>query len=138
MTGNQKVQMKYLITVLLILLAPSIASSSDKYPNNQISTVPNSVRFEIVQSLLAVKGTFKIDKFTGNVFQLQVDSDGQKFWKKINKEFIKGEVIKKNNVNYQIFSSGIAMKFTYLINVNSGQTWQLIKDKDDILLFKTF
>jgi hypothetical protein len=30
--------------------------------------------------------------------------------------------------NYQLFLSTIAMRFTYLININTGATWELVED----------
>jgi len=92
----------------------------------------------LVQSLIAAKGTFKIDKFTGNVYQLVKTSTGTISWDLIIKEKVKGEVIKQGKVNYQFFTSGLAMKFTFLLNVNSGQTWQLVEDKKGLLSFQYF
>jgi hypothetical protein len=36
--------------------------------------------------------------------------------------------IVKGQRNYELFLSSIAMRFTYLINLNTGATWQLVQD----------
>jgi len=46
-------------------------------------------------------------------------------WQSITRADTGGDITISNQVNYQVFMSGIAAKHTYLINVNSGRTWQL-------------
>ena len=33
-------------------------------------------------------------------------------------------------VNYQVFTSDLAVRMTYLINVNTGASWQLAADEE--------
>ncbi len=33
-------------------------------------------------------------------------------------------------VNYQVFTSGITLRDTFLINLNTGATWQLMHDPE--------
>ena len=36
-----------------------------------------------------------------------------------------------DKINYQLYMSGISIKYTFLINVNSGVIWQLVEDDSD-------
>ncbi|MBW2312511.1 MAG: hypothetical protein JRF35_15835 [Deltaproteobacteria bacterium] len=130
--------MKTILLLIVLTIPISVFAQDQEYPDNQTSTTPAETRYELVQSLIAAKGTFKIDKFTGNVYQLVKTSTGTISWDLIIKEKVKGEVIKQGKVNYQFFTSGLAMKFTFLLNVNSGQTWQLVEDKKGLLSFQYF
>ncbi len=96
---------------------------------SQFSSVPNTSRFEIIQSELAAKITLKIDKYTGQVFQLVTGSKGLS-WQLIQAEKHPRDKATPNKVNYQVFTSGLAVRMTYLINVNSGASWQLSEDSE--------
>jgi len=41
-----------------------------------------------------------------------------------------------NKVNYQFFTSGIGIRFTFLVNINSGATWQLVINKNKDYLWE--
>ncbi len=40
-----------------------------------------------------------------------------------------------DKVNYQLFISGLGARYTFLLHVNSGKTWQLTEDSEHSLLF---
>lgn len=95
----------------------------------EISLKSKSPRYQIVQSTLAARGTYKVDTYEGNVYQLVVDKNNNETWGLLrrlgnsnNDEKVDGQR------NYEIFLSTIAMRFTYLINLNTGATWQLVQD----------
>ena len=86
-------------------------------------------RFKIVQSIIAARGTFKLDSFNGDVFQLVVDKDKNESWQLLDKTgYSYNNTQVQGRVNYDIFLSTIGMRFTYIINVNTGVTWQLFQD----------
>lgn len=99
------------------------------------STTGNSGRFEIVQSTLANRFLFKIDKFTGKTFQIVESRDSAIVWENvvIKKHFL-SDIRNEGKPNYQIFLSGFMVKLTLLMNINTGATWQLTQDDitDDI------
>lgn len=91
----------------------------------------NEPRFKIVQSTIAALGTYKLDSYNGDVYQMVVDAKGNNKWNLIRKIVHSYNDTKvEGKVNYEIFLSTIAMRFTYLINVNTGVSWQLFQDPD--------
>jgi len=119
------------ISVLFLL---TIEGWSQATYHNQFSSTPETSRFQIVQSEIGTRYTFNIDKYTGSVFLLVksksgftwriIESENQEFDKKIS-----------DQVNYQLFTSGLGLRYTFLINVNTGITWQLTKDSKTGNLF---
>jgi hypothetical protein len=89
---------------------------------------PQNSRYEFVQSHIAARSTFKVDKFTGQVYQLVQAENGNITWQEIVKIQHQNDKRKDAQVNYQFFMSGMAAKFTFLINVWTGATWQLTED----------
>ena len=72
--------MRAAILVSILLLAPS-AFAQNKEPNIHSSTTLGSQsRFEIVQSTLAAKWTFRVDKSCGYVTQMVVTKDDGLAW----------------------------------------------------------
>jgi len=125
----------YLIILFICLLTVACNTSqndqakdeSDK--NQETSFKTTSPRYQIVQSSLAARGTYKIDTYEGKVFQLVLDGNNNETWqllKRIGNNSNDNQI--NGQQNYQIFLSTLAMKFTYLINVNTGATWQLVQD----------
>ncbi len=102
---------------------------SDK--NQETSLKLEFPRYQIVQSTIAARGTYKVDTYEGKVYQLVLDKNNNETWELLkrvgnnNRDTMIG-----GQQNYQIFISRLAMKFTYLINVNSGATWQLMQNPD--------
>ena len=121
--------MKLKICVLLIFISLCSQVWAQGTNRNQLSSVPSSSRFEIFQSELAAKITFKIDKYTGQVYQLVQGSNGLS-WQLIVAEKHSQNKTAEGKVNYQLFTSGLAVRMTYLLNVNTGATWQLAEDSD--------
>jgi len=125
-----------LFILLFLLLSPVWAQET---PNHQYSDAPETSRYQIIQSELGVRLTFKIDKYLGEVYLLVKGEDDRLTWESmIKEEHPFDEAIQnQEKVNYQIFTSGLGIKFTFLINVNTGATWQLVEDTEDKLLFWT-
>ena len=93
------------------------------------STTGNPGRFEIVQSTLLNRLLFKIDKFTGQTFQIVQSRDSSIVWQSISiKKHFLSNIKNEGRSNYQIFLSGFMAKLTILMNINTGATWQLVQD----------
>ena len=116
------------LVIILFFLSVQIAHAQ-KTNRNQISSAPATTQFEIIQSELTAKGTYMIDKYTGSVYQM-VQGDKGLFWQKIFAELHSNDKINEGKVNYQLFTSGLAIRMTYLINVNTGATWELAEDEE--------
>jgi hypothetical protein len=97
--------------------------------SNEKTAVLAEARFEIVQSAFSAKYTFRVDKFTGETWQLVLQQDSSATWQPIAKTVHPlSDTKSPGRANYQLFSSGIAVRYTFLINVNTGSTWQLMED----------
>jgi hypothetical protein len=115
---------------LFIIFTCCIASASwaeDVTPNHQKTSAPPEVRFELLQSPLAVRGTFKLDKYSGAVYQIVKTKDDDTVWQEMPRYSHPLDKRTDGRVSYQLFTSGLAMKFTFLMNVNTGAAWQLIE-----------
>lgn len=84
-----------------------------------------------------VKNTFKIDKFTGVVYMMVKTKDDWISWKLIPKVVCDTDSKNPNTINYQLFMGALAIRHTYLLNVNTGQAWILVEDKEGDLFFQT-
>ncbi|GAA4292628.1 hypothetical protein GCM10023163_08870 [Aestuariibaculum suncheonense] len=116
-----------------------------------MSSVPDSSRWEIVQSQQGVRYTFKIDKYIGRVYQLVMGENGET-WQPIPFEglietYISGleyrrietgeEVLPEDMLkpSWQLFTSGHGIKYTFLLNIHSGITLKLFVDTETEELF---
>src|SRR5438876_491374 len=116
-----------LVTSVLTIASPAILHSQE-IRGHQKSQVPMDACFEIVQSELAAKVTLRINKFTGDVYQIvKAENGGGLSWQKMPRQFHEGDKAQPAKVNYQLFTSGLAVKFTFLMNVQTGATWQLVE-----------
>ncbi|MBC8637308.1 hypothetical protein IAG25_10840 [Caballeronia sp. EK] len=122
----------YALLLSLALIPIGVAAQATNQ-QSVMTGVPADARFEIVQSELAVRWTFKLDKFAGVVFQLVATKDGGVAWEEVPR--LRGRTpdpATPNRVNYQIFLSGMVARNMLLLNVNSGATWQLQSGNDGI------
>ena len=131
-----------------LFCAVLLMACSNRQPNDRVTlkdttnssivsiekVVPNYTgpRYEIIQSKLAAKGTFRLDTYTGEVCQLESDGNKSEIWHKLRRipallQSVDSTI--DGRPNYNLFLSTIAMRFTYLINVNTGATWELVEDK---------
>ena len=69
-----------LFVFVLCSLANIAFARSDVSYVHQTTTQPLDARFEIIQSQLAAKWTFRLDRYTGRVHQLVKTSDGGTAW----------------------------------------------------------
>jgi|SRR5271165_6036224 len=88
------------------------------------STISGANRYEIVQSHLAAKWTFRFDRFCGFVSQLVKTKSGGMAWEAmpIDKQ---PTCVMDGKIHYQLFSSSLAVRHTFLMNTDMGTTWVL-------------
>ena len=85
-------------------------------------------RFEILQSELASRWTFRLDRFTGRVAQLVKTKDDDNTWEDM-------EVLERPSIStpsrarFQLFTSGLAARYTLMIDTDTGRTWQVVTVK---------
>ena len=103
-------------------LASSAAAQSTSV--HRSTTQPTEGKFEIVQSPLAAKWTFRLDRHRGNVGQLVETQDGALTWQEM---LVLGlpAISSTGKARFTIFASAIAARFTFLIDSQTGNTWVL-------------
>lgn len=117
--------MKILFFVVVILSVTPYPVSSQGVSPHQATTPPPDTRFEIVQSQLAAKWTFRLDRFTGQVSQLVKTLDERNAWEPM--EVIDLPIVfKPLKPRFQIFTSGLAARHTFLLDTESGRTWVIV------------
>ena len=92
---------------------------------HQHSTIPPTARFEIVQSELAAKWTFRLDRFTGHVAQLVRTTNDDPAWQEMEVVRLIPTQTASARPRFEIFASGLAAKHTFLIDTDTGVTWRL-------------
>lgn len=128
--------MKRIVIIAALLSASTANAQEPANPASVKTSVPDQSRFEIVQSPRAARYTFKLDKLNGNVYQLVMSADSTLVWQLLLRQPAGAGDARSGSVNYQLFFGGMAARFTYLINVNTGLTWVLVASKDDEYSFE--
>lgn len=101
--------------------APAAATEGQTAVQHQSTRQPADARHEIVQSSLALRWTFKLDRHLGIVHQLVTDDSGHSTWELMPIEEL--TVSNGDRPRYQIVLSGIAAKGMFLLDTLNGQTW---------------
>jgi hypothetical protein len=114
--------------VILALPACSSMALAQTYPSppHQLTSPIAGARFEIVQSPLAARWTFRLDRYAGRVWQFVTTQDANSTWQ----EMVVIDLPKlqaQTRPRYQIFTSGLAARHTFLIDSETGKTWVLAK-----------
>lgn len=120
---------KYIATIgVLILVLSNIAGAQQSSDVHQQTTLPTGARFEVVQSELAAKWTFRLDRFTGHVAQLVRTKDDDNTWEEMR--IIGLPVVSApSRARFQLFASGLAARYTFLIDTDTGKTWVVVTGK---------
>ena len=120
---------RFLPYTMGLLLWVSLALAQEPSSLHQSSTSPPNARFQIVQSELAAKWTFRLDRFTGQVYQLVLTKSGDNAWESMPVHGL-SSIALPTKARFQIFTSGIAARHTFLIDTDSGTTWTLVTNKE--------
>ena len=124
---------KYLIFLVFNTTLTMAHAQSDLENVHQKTTKPTGGRYEIVQSELAAKWTFRLDRFTGKVSMLVKDDKDNLSWQEMDITKLP-TITKPNTPRFLIFTSGLAARNTFLMDCITGNTWELahdLKDSDD-------
>jgi hypothetical protein len=113
-----------LVVAIFLFLPVRAFAQSDVNNTHQMTAVPSDARFEIIQSQLAAKWTFRLDRYTGNVYQLvRTQSDGLA-WEQMPVQGLP-KIGNPTKPRFILFTSGIAARHTFLMDSNTGKTWVL-------------
>lgn len=133
--GANVLAMKILLPAILALAATAtLAADVDvTVRSHQFTTSSPVARFEVLQSTLAARWTFRLDRFTGRVWQLVKTKDDDNMWEEM-KVFERPQVQPASRPRFQLFASGLAARHTFLLDGDTGKTWLVVtgkqKDKD--------
>lgn len=125
------------VFALIIVGVTSTASAqSDISDIHQSTTTPTDARFEIVQSQLAAKWTFRLDRYKGRIYQLVRTQEGGLTWEIMVVQGLPN--VSPTRPRFVIFTSGIAARHTFLMDCDTGQTWVLTSISESVVLWKPF
>ena len=127
--------MKKLLVCFLMLfcIVPSFADDV-QIP---VSTSTESGRFEFIQSTIARRVSLLLDKYKGKVWQMvEINKQGDVGFVPVPVYF-ESKDTPSEKINYQLYMSGTALKDCFLLNINTGEVWQLAQNKNGELAFET-
>ena len=123
------------LQLLLFVLAIPVFGQDYPSPAHQMTSAIPGARFEIIQSPIAAKWSFRLDRYTGRIWQLVKTKDDDNGWEE-TLVFGLPKIQSATRPRFQLFTSGIAARHTFLLDSESGKTWCLTsnkgKDKDGI------
>jgi len=119
-------------TLCFTLLFTSLrAISADTAVIHMMTVASPTARYEIISSTLAARHTFRLDRFCGEISQIVKTQSDELTWQGM---WVSGlpKCQTDNKPRYQLFTSGMAARNTFLMNTDTGKTWQIMtfKDKD--------
>lgn len=122
--------MKRLILLTSFFLTQTVWSQNKEINIHSSTTLGSQSRYEIVQSTLAARWTFRFDKVCGNIGQLVTSKNDGVTWQSM---LVVGlpKCQSDSKIRYQLFTSGLAARHTFLLNTESGKTWQIRTFKDN-------
>lgn len=115
------------IAVTMICGAKYSAAQAEPSAVHQFTTTPSDARYEIVQSPLAAKWTFRLDRVTGQVSLLVRTKSDDMAWGEMRVYRLPKS--SGTSPRYTIFTSGLAARHTFLLDTSTGSTWLLTTTK---------
>lgn len=113
-----------LLCVPFLLLLPTAAFGQSNAVNHESTLRPTDARFEVVQSPLAARWTFRLDRYTGRVDQMVQSFFGDPTWQEMPVIGLPDEP-NANRARFVLFTSGLAARHTFLMDSTTGKTWLL-------------
>ena len=120
--------MKLFFGSLLFVSVICNAQTRDSVAHSS-TTLGQQARYEIVQSTLAARWTFRVDRVCGTISQLASTANDGVIWEPM---LVLGlpKCTPDGKVRYQLFTSGLAARHTFLMNTENGKTWQVRTSTD--------
>ncbi len=115
---------RVLLAVALVMLAwPGRGvAQTDAARTSASSALPANARYQIVQSPLTLRDTFRLDRVTGRVHRMVEREDSGLAW-------VEMVVLERPNHSasgpprFTLFLSGISGRSSYLLDTTTGRTW---------------
>ena len=120
--------------LLILSLAFCAAAARAQLPSipqgvHHETTTPENARYQVVQAQTAVKWTFRLDRYTGQVGILTQNGEGAYLWQN-SKVINLPDIQNAGKPRFQIFLSGLAAKFSFLLDTETGKCWSLFTVTD--------
>jgi hypothetical protein len=113
------------LAVCFVTLIPTATLKAQDVNNDaRTSSYPVNGRYEILQSALAARWTFKLDRFTGNISMLVHDKNNDFTWDAM--PVLNKGAGQDTRPHFQIYLSGISALFSFMVDTDTGRTWQLV------------
>ncbi|ABW68459.1 hypothetical protein [Desulfosudis oleivorans] len=97
------------------------------------TVLPDNARYEVLQSATAPKWLFRLDRYTGQVFQLVQSLTGEVAWIEML-VWERPEIKKPATARFQLFVSGFSAAYNVLVDTVEGRSWifqvRAVKNKD--------
>ena len=114
-----------IVGILVCSWLATAASAQLDAKVHQATTQPTDGRFELVQSPLAARWTFLLDRYTGHVDQMVESIFGSMIWQQMPVIDLP-ETADADEPRFVLFTSGIAARHTFLMDSRTGKTWMLM------------
>lgn len=115
--------------VVLLFFALFLSLHIFAQEHQAVTTKMDNARFEVIQSPIARKYTFFLDKVEGKIYQLVQTRTGGDSWEEMT--IYPKDILTYTEPTYQIFIGGFAAADMFLINTKTGRTWVLVKENGD-------
>ena len=119
----------------LLFVACIIAITSLADDKRAVKTSTEGGRYEIVQSEIVRRLTFKLDKFTGRTYQMVKTSYDDMTWEEVRWRGQPEDTDKEEQISFQLFLGGIMARDCILINIHTGETWMLYQESEAETLY---
>lgn len=132
--------MKKLLFAILIFSPMISFCQSDDFIQHNTTHLSENGRYEIVSSSLKRSHTFKLDRYSGKVFQIVKTNteDYDRIWEEIGINSHPENTQKVtiyDTPSYQLFVSGMMASDVFLMDTKKGYTWNLSNDSATNVLF---
>jgi len=114
------------VPLAVLVAAPSLSQGLVSQEHHQTSS-PDDARYEITQSGVGVRWTFRLDRYSGMVDLMVSTTDDQLTWQPMPVLGLEPDP-KANKPRFVIFISGHGARYTFLMDIRTGDTWILTRD----------
>lgn len=118
-------------TGVLLLFCALNAAAADvdvSVQSHQFTTTPPGARYEVLQSTIAARWTFRLDRYAGRVWQLVRTNDDDNTWEEM-RVLARPQLQAPTRPRFQLFTSGLAARHTFLFDTDTGKTWLVVTGK---------
>ncbi len=116
------------LAVTMLLYSVPIQAQDANPASAMTSPVPSG-RFEILQSPRAARLTFRLDRYSGRISQLVATKSDGLAWE--DTPVVDGpKVAAPTRPRFQMFTSGIAARYTFMLDTDTGKAWQSVTSKE--------